>query len=254
MLFRSASSSKTQEAGHTSVPPAPSACSPSSSSSPSNKAIESTSTNQATTPLAQEQELFFDYKVEIEYDHEEVEAKRQEQTQEQVNINTFSDDVSNTHEREEPASSPYTIDENCDDDFFLNSVLRKKSRPQSPPMLSTGSGAWSAGRTPSLTNSSSSSGSPSPTSPMAPMFAYASTPLSASPVQYQHYQQQQYQQQQPSRSSTYPQSQIHPGMDEKRSRLRDAVGEWRRSANASSGSMHSPSVSYSSPTVPALAL
>ncbi|KAG0245678.1 hypothetical protein BGX31_006674 [Mortierella sp. GBA43] len=66
----------------------------------------------------------------------------------------------------EEYSSPYIIDENCDDDFFLNSVLRK-NRPQSPPMLTTA------------------------------------------------------------------------GLDEKRSRLTNAVREWRRSTNASSGSVHS---------------
>ncbi|KAF9273294.1 hypothetical protein BGZ68_001637 [Mortierella alpina] len=240
-------SSKMQDSGPLSASPEPSA-----SNSASNKAVEKT-----TVALAQEQEQrqdpVFDYKVEVEYDTE-LETKKQEQTHEQVNADAFSNDMSTTHESEEPASSPYTIDENCDDDFFLNSVLRKKSRPQSPPALSTGSEAWSAGRTPSLSNSSSSSGSPSPTSPMAPTFAYTSTPLSASPMhstQYHHYQQQ-LQQQQPSRSNTYPSSQVHSGMDEKRSRLRDAVGEWRRSANASSGSMHSPSLSYSSPAVPAL--
>ncbi|KAF9987490.1 hypothetical protein BGZ75_000533 [Mortierella antarctica] len=218
------SSSKMQESKHASPPPAPSTCSPSP-----NKAAE-----QITVFPAQEQkrqEPIFDYKVEVEYDHELEESAKQERTQEQVHVDAFSTDMSASHERENPASSPYTIDENCDDDFFLNSVLRKKSRPQSPPLLSTGSEAWSAGRTPSLTNSSSSSGSPSPTSPMAPTFGYASTPLSASPVnslQHHHYQQQQQQQQQPSRSNTYPSSQIHPGIDEKRSRLRDAsMSTWR---------------------------
>ncbi|KAF9572046.1 hypothetical protein EC968_010377 [Mortierella alpina] len=239
-------SSKMQESEYTSPAPAPSTRNPFS-----DRAAE-----QTTVPPAQEQrrqEPIFDFKIEVEYNHG-LEAKTQEQSQEKAAVDSFSNDMSTTQEKEEPAGSPYTIDENCDDDFFLNSVLRKKSRPQSPPMLSTGSEAWSTGRTPSLTNSSSSSGSPSPTSPMAPAFGYASSPLSASPahnLQYHHYQQQQHQ---PSRSNTYPASQIHPGMDEKRSRLRDAVGEWRRSANASSGSMHSAGVSYSSPTVPALAL
>ncbi|CAO3569690.1 unnamed protein product [Mortierella alpina] len=245
-------SSKTQESVHSSPPAAPSTCNPTMS-----KVVEPTTVSP--TQEQSRQEPIFDYKVEVDYDHEP-ESEKGENTQEQGNVDGFSNGMSTTHdEREELASSPYTIDENCDDDFFLNSVLRKKSKTQSPPMLATGSEAWSAGRTPSLTNSSSSSGSPSPTSPMAPAFGYASTPLSASPVahslQYHHYQQQQQQQQQqqPHRSNTYPSSQIHPGMDEKRSRLRDAVGEWRRSANASSGSMHSVSVSYSSPTVPALA-
>ncbi|KAF9945537.1 hypothetical protein BGZ70_003749 [Mortierella alpina] len=246
----SPSSSKIQESVHTAPPATPSTCDPTL-----NKALEHTT----ASPIQEQrmQQPIFDYKVEVDYGHEP-ESEKEESTQEQGNVDGhgFSNGMSTTHEREEPASSPYTIDENCDDDFFLNSVLRKKSRPQSPPMLSTGSEAWSAGRTPSLSNSSSSSGSPSPTSPMAPTFGYASTPLSASPVvhslQYHHYQQQQ--QQQPHRSNTYPSSHIHPGMDEKRSRLRDAVGEWRRSANASSGSMHSASGSYSSPTVPALAL
>ncbi|KAG0282681.1 hypothetical protein BGZ96_000236, partial [Linnemannia gamsii] len=156
------------------------------------------------------------------------------------------------------SGSPYIIDENCDDDFFLNSVLRKKSssssssssntnrnpntpstRPYPPPLLSTGNWRGSAsGATPSLSAASGSSSSqtssmaPSPTSPFNPssssMYTPTPTPVSATPHSY--------------RSSSItngsssggtPTQMIQPGLDEKRSRLRDAVGEWRRSANAS---------------------
>jgi hypothetical protein len=124
--------------------------------------------------------------------------------------------------------SPYIIDENCDDDFFLNSVLRKKSQPSSPTMLSI---AWSSSlsleRMPSLTfstnsaassHSSLTSSTPSPTTPTHsfPTAIGASAPRS------------------------YALSvMIQPGLDEKRSRLTDAVREWRRSTNASAGSVHS---------------
>ncbi|KAF9348032.1 hypothetical protein BGX34_002744 [Mortierella sp. NVP85] len=123
--------------------------------------------------------------------------------------------------------SPYIIDENCDDDFFLNSVLRKKSQPSSPSMLST---AWSSSpsleRMPSLTfstdstmsssHSSLTSSTPSPTTPTHSFSIGASSPRS------------------------YALSvMIQPGLDEKRSRLTDAVREWRRSTNASAGSVHS---------------
>lgn len=154
------------------------------------------------------------------------------------------------------SGSPYIIDENCDDDFFLNSVLRKKSsssssnnnnrnsntpstRPYPPPLLSTGSWRGSAsGTTPSLSAASGSSSSqassmaPSPTSPYNPsfssMYTPSPTPVSATPHSYR------------SNSITNGSNggssatqMMQPGLDEKRSRLRDAVGEWRRSANAS---------------------
>ncbi|KAG0201781.1 hypothetical protein BGX33_010131 [Mortierella sp. NVP41] len=125
--------------------------------------------------------------------------------------------------RKDDSGSPYIIDDNCDDDFFLNSVLRKKNRPQPPPMLSTGStgsgrgNSW-RGTTPSLSAASSSSQAssmaPSPTSP---------TPVST-----------------PLFTTSYPQQ---SGLDEKRSRLRDAVGEWRRSANASLNSEYEATTS-----------
>ncbi|KAF9905521.1 hypothetical protein BX616_000995 [Lobosporangium transversale] len=103
-------------------------------------------------------------------------------------------------------SSPYIIDDDCDDDFFLNSVLRKKNsqnhdQPKTLPKLTT---TWSSGRTLSLSTSFSSSSQTSSTSP----------------------------------SPTTPKF-IHPGLDEKRARLSDAVKEWRRSANTSSGSFNS---------------
>ncbi|KAI1291648.1 hypothetical protein EDD11_008801 [Mortierella claussenii] len=141
--------------------------------------------------------------------------------------------------------SPYIIDENCDDDFFLNSVLRKKhsnschhsdhnhnsnksndavhsTRPQLPHALSapyqygwssgssSGSGNGNShgiGRTPSLSTSFSSSSQASSTvpSPTTPMF-------------------------------------VAVGLDEKRSRLSDAVKEWRRSTNAPSGPCNSANV------------
>ncbi|KAK3808477.1 MAG: hypothetical protein J3Q66DRAFT_354909 [Benniella sp.] len=124
--------------------------------------------------------------------------------------------------------SPYIIDENCDDDFFLNSVLRKKSQPSSPSMLST---AWSSSpsleRMPSLTfstistTSSHSSLTSSTSSPTTPTHS-SSTVFGASAP----------------RSYPLP-VMIQPGLDEKRSRLTDAVREWRRSTNASAGSVHS---------------
>ncbi|KAF9430366.1 hypothetical protein BGZ94_007189 [Podila epigama] len=144
-----------------------------------------------------------------------------------------------------PAESPYTIDENCDDDFFLNSVLRKSKSPQqqqqtqrqgqipSPhfPAIST---TWKSAATPSMsgTTSQSSSATSSPVSPKASPFSFAfssSSPLSSSPLS----------------SSQHAKSYSSPvlgspvvlvGMDEKRARLRDAVGEWRRSNNSSSSS------------------
>jgi hypothetical protein len=174
---------------------------------------------------------------------------------------------------DDDSGSPYIIDENCDDDFFLNSVLRKKSsssphgdsntsptsspstRPYPPPLLSTGS--WrgsSSGTTPSLSAASGSSSSqassmaPSPTSPYNPssssMYTPAPTPISATPLPYR------------SNSTTNggnggggtTTQMIQPGLDEKRSRLRDAVGEWRRSANASVNSSSAASDMESTPS------
>ncbi|KAK3805999.1 MAG: hypothetical protein JOS17DRAFT_781233 [Linnemannia elongata] len=160
------------------------------------------------------------------------------------NLNNGNEDEDDYQKDE--AGSPYIIDENCDDDFFLNSVLRKKSstsrdstspsspssRPQPPPLLSTGS--W-RGATPSLSATSSSSQAssmaPSPTSPYpssSSMYTPTPTPVStttATPLPY--------------RINGSTAQTIQSGLDEKRTRLRDAVGEWRRSANASMNSSSS---------------
>ncbi|KAF9324222.1 hypothetical protein BG006_000738 [Podila minutissima] len=144
----------------------------------------------------------------------------------------------------DPPLSPYIIDENCDDDFFLNSVLRKKSLPSSPalayancssepvmscsyPSNTTISTVNSVATAPSLSgwsNISSQASTPSPTSPSANGQVYpfpvtgAITTNGSQPYQY--------------RSNPLPPP-INELVDEKRSRLRDAVGEWRRTANQS---------------------
>ncbi|KAG0345168.1 hypothetical protein BG005_001418 [Podila minutissima] len=144
----------------------------------------------------------------------------------------------------DPPLSPYIIDENCDDNFFLNSVLRKKSLPTSPalahancssepvmscsyPSNTTISTVNSVATTPSLSgwsNNSSQASTPSPTSPSANGQVYpfpvtgATTTKGSQPYQY--------------RSNPLPPP-INELVDEKRSRLRDAVGEWRRAANQS---------------------
>ncbi|KAI9236694.1 MAG: hypothetical protein BYD32DRAFT_418104 [Podila humilis] len=140
-------------------------------------------------------------------------------------------------ELEQPTHSPYTIDENCDDDFFLNSVLRKSrgthQQQQQSPHLSSISTTWMTSGTPALsgTASQSSSLSGSPTSPVASPSVLSSSPQS------HHFR---------SYSTPVSGSPFVVGLDEKRSRLRDAVGEWRRAANASSPIYsHSPSASFS---------
>ncbi|KAF8943448.1 hypothetical protein BGZ47_005419 [Haplosporangium gracile] len=166
------------------------------------------------------------------------------------NHNMQEDNGDNHHK--DGSGSPYIIDENCDDDFFLNSVLRKKStnsnnrdstssssssspsstRPHPPPLLSAGS--WRGlgiGTTPSLsaTSSQASSVAPSPTSPYPSSSTYTPTPTPVSatattPLPYRS----------SNGSGNLGTMQMtQSGLDEKRSRLRDAVGEWRRSANAS---------------------
>ncbi|KAF9134310.1 hypothetical protein BGW39_007479 [Mortierella sp. 14UC] len=190
------------------------------------------------------------------------------QLQYQYNYHYNDDDEHNKENDEDHlAESPYIIDENCDDNFFLNSVLRKKNsttstsnsnnghstasspRPQPPPLLSTGS--WNHGATPSLSATSSSSHSqassmaPSPTSPYPSSSMYTSipTPVStttATPLPLS------YRSSYSSNGSTIggnatTTQMIQSGLDEKRSRLRDAVGEWRRSANASLNSNESTS-------------
>ncbi|KAG0006724.1 hypothetical protein BGZ65_004654 [Modicella reniformis] len=131
--------------------------------------------------------------------------------------------------------SSYIIDENCDDDFFLNSVLRKKNQPDSPAMLSTrGWSSSSLEHMPSLTHSRnstttslSSQTSSLSGSPITPMCTSSLTAAAGSAL----------------RSSHSSPIMIQPGLDEKRSRLSDAVREWRRSTNASSSSVSS-SLSY----------
>ncbi|KAG0035737.1 hypothetical protein BGZ81_000030 [Podila clonocystis] len=137
-----------------------------------------------------------------------------------------------------PVHSPYTIDENCDDDFFLNSVLRKsrsthqQQQQQQSPRLSSISTTWmSSTHALSGTASQSSSVSGSPTSPVASPSVLSSSPQS------HHFK---------SYSTPVAGSPIVVGLDEKRSRLRDAVGEWRRATNVSSPTYaHGPSASFS---------
>ncbi|KAG9068751.1 hypothetical protein KI688_011036 [Linnemannia hyalina] len=159
----------------------------------------------------------------------------------------------------DPPLSPYIIDEDCDDDFFLNSVLRKKSNPSmtmdyneqqqqcgfTPVMMSsypsgtTMSSIHSSATTPSLSgwsSTSSQASTPSPTSPLLlngqvypfpvtapPPAAISAMGVKSSSNTTMHL---------PYRSNPLPPP-IKLGLDEKRSRLRDAVGEWRRSANIS---------------------
>ncbi|KAG0060653.1 hypothetical protein BGZ89_012085 [Linnemannia elongata] len=160
---------------------------------------------------------------------------------------------------DDPPLSPYIIDEDCDDDFFLNSVLRKKSNPSmttdysehqqqrgfTPVMMSsypsgtTMSSIHSSVTTPSLSgwsSTSSQASTPSPTSPLLLNGQVYPFPVAAPPpaatsamgvksssntTMHLHY-----------RSNPLPPP-VKLGLDEKRSRLRDAVGEWRRSANIS---------------------
>ncbi|KAF9359315.1 hypothetical protein BGX26_012600 [Mortierella sp. AD094] len=143
-----------------------------------------------------------------------VEVEDEEEEREEMRMYAIEQEQSN--EADYSSYSPYTIDEDCDDDFFLNSVLRKKTRPHSMlPSISIGASWSSPGRTPSLSTSFTSSSQasstvPSPTTSLPPM----PSTLSPTPVSYY-------------------------GMDEKRSRLSDAVKEWRRSASASLGSTYS---------------
>ncbi|KAG0000905.1 hypothetical protein BGZ80_009937 [Entomortierella chlamydospora] len=129
---------------------------------------------------------------------------------EEVREYAIEDEQSN--EADYSSYSPYTIDED-DDDFFRNSVLRKKTRPHSMmPSISIGSSYSSSRRTPSLSTSFTSSSQASSTVP-SPTTSLPLSTLSPTPVSY--------------------------GIDEKRSRLSDAVKEWRRSASASLGSTYS---------------
>ncbi|KAF9404038.1 hypothetical protein BGX21_003926 [Mortierella sp. AD011] len=129
---------------------------------------------------------------------------------EEVRAYAIEDEQSN--EADYSSYSPYTIEED-DDDFFRNSVLRKKTRPHSMmPSISIESSFSSSRRTPSLSTSFTSSSQASSTVP-SPTTSLPPSTLSPTPVSY--------------------------GIDEKRSRLSDAVKEWRRSASASLGSTYS---------------
>lgn len=199
---------------------------------------------------------------EVEYDEEDV-----EEDQEVEEITTAAvaaaaaaaamNDDETINDDDDPPISPYIIDEDCDDEFFLNSVLRKKSNPSmttdyneqqqqrgfTPVMMSsypsgtTMSSIHSSATTPSLSGwscTSSQASTPSPTSPLLlngqvyPFPVTAPPPAATSAMSVK------------SSSNTtmhlnYRSNPLPPpiklGLDEKRSRLRDAVGEWRRSAN-----------------------
>ncbi|CAO3571828.1 unnamed protein product [Mortierella alpina] len=159
--------------------------------------------------------------------------------------NTLADD--NTFD--DPPLSPYIIDDNCDDAFFLNSVLRKRSCPslkdgsapgQQAVMSSsyhshtTLSSMHSYASTPSMSAgwSSSSSSQASTPSPTSPSFLngqiYPFPPTAAdSPTNLSY------------RTNPLPPP-IKTGLDEKRNRLSEAVGEWRRSSIVSSASSATP--------------
>ncbi|KAF9116627.1 hypothetical protein BGX27_001037 [Mortierella sp. AM989] len=146
------------------------------------------------------------------------------------------DEHKNTKD-DEAAMSPYVIDDDCDDEFFLNSVLRKKSyptlnmAPERPPVMSSSypsdTTLNSMHSSPSLSgwsSASSQASTPSPTSPSFPsnqIYPFPPTNTKA-PSMHIHY-----------RSNPLP-APVNSGLDERRARLRDAVCEWRRSANSSS--------------------
>ncbi|KAF9308318.1 hypothetical protein BG003_011272 [Podila horticola] len=187
---------------------------------------------------------------EVEFDEDEEEENEDDDEDESDKDGQTSDSkiddtcLSAGYSSMDPPLSPYIIDESCDDDFFLNSVLRKKSLPSSPalphancssetvmscsyPSNTTISTVNSMTTTPSLagwSNSSSQASTPSPTSPSASGQVYpfpvtgVTTAKGSQPYQY--------------RSNPLPPP-INELVDEKRSRLRDAVGEWRRTANQS---------------------
>ncbi|KAF9948483.1 hypothetical protein BGZ72_009629 [Mortierella alpina] len=144
---------------------------------------------------------------------------------------------------DDPPLSPYIIDDNCDDAFFLNSVLRKRSYPslsdgsamgQQAVMSSsyhshtTLSSMHSYASTPSMSAgwssaSSSQASTPSPTSPSflnGQIYPFPAT-AADSPTNLSY------------RTNPLPPP-IKTGLDEKRNRLSEAVGEWRRSSIVSS--------------------
>ncbi|KAF9273156.1 hypothetical protein BGZ68_001761 [Mortierella alpina] len=144
---------------------------------------------------------------------------------------------------DDPPLSPYVIDDNCDDAFFLNSVLRKRSYPslnvgsamgQQAVMSSsyhshtTLSSMHSYASTPSISAgwssaSSSQASTPSPTSPSflnGQIYPFPATTADM-PTNLSY------------RTNPLPPP-IKTGLDEKRNRLSEAVGEWRRSSIVSS--------------------
>ncbi|KAK3832218.1 MAG: hypothetical protein JOS17DRAFT_774446 [Linnemannia elongata] len=203
---------------------------------------------------------------EVEYGEEDVEEDQEVEEITAAAAAAAAAAAMNTDETanddDDPQLSPYIIDEDCDDDFFLNSVLRKKSNPSmttdyneqqqqqqqqqrgfTPVMMSsypsgtTMSSIHSSATTPSLSgwsSTSSQASTPSPTSPLLLNGQVYPFPVAAPPpaatsamgvkssgntTMHLHY-----------RSNPLPPP-MKIGLDEKRSRLRDAVGEWRRSAN-----------------------
>ncbi|GJJ68967.1 hypothetical protein EMPS_01313 [Entomortierella parvispora] len=250
----------------------------SSCSSTSDK-VATTEAKKATSTGTEKQQVSL-YNFEVEYeeeeDAEEEEADQEEEQQKGKQGGLKIDTQTKT--AEEPPLSPYIIDENCDDDFFLNSVLRKKSvsqvqqtesnrpqplqqqhlRPMSPQRYPSSNSIMSSSHpsettlssvrssTPTLSgwssshSSSSQASTPSPTFPLTlngqvypfPTMMKVNTQKSAAmnvsagtgtkhQAMHMHY-----------RTNPLP-APIMVGHDEKRSRLRDAVGEWRRATNAS---------------------
>ncbi|KAF9996592.1 hypothetical protein BGZ79_009665 [Entomortierella chlamydospora] len=159
----------------------------------------------------------------VEYEHEIINEDENENKQKST-------------EADEALMSPYVIDDDCDDDFFLNSVLRKKPNltldvtPERPPVMfssypsnTTLDSVHSAPSLSGWSSASSQASTPSPTStsfPSSQMYPSPSTNTKA-PSMHIHY-----------RSNPLP-TPINSGLDGKRTRLRDAVSEWRRSTNAS---------------------
>ncbi|KAG0356123.1 hypothetical protein BC939DRAFT_527339 [Gamsiella multidivaricata] len=143
-----------------------------------------------------------------------------------------SKNSANNTSRNRPMS-PYVIDEDSDDEFFLNSVLRKRpsmplSLPSNAKMSSSVSMRSGAMTPPSLlrpgstwSNPSSRSSTPSP---MSPNSDQAGRPFMRHAAMTMHMRY---------RSSPLPEL-ANAGVDEKRRRLRDAVCEWRRAASVSS--------------------
>ncbi|KAG0199607.1 hypothetical protein BGX28_007132 [Mortierella sp. GBA30] len=199
--------------------------------------FSSVSTTDATEAGSNEK-----YAIEGQYRQENSDATETGYSEEIIIGNSVEKDEISDHAGvafdDDPPLSPYIIDENCDDAFFLNSVLRKRSIPTlnmdqqavmtgSHPSNTTLSSMRSFATTPSMSGgwssaSCSQASTPSPTSPSfmnGQIYPFPSTATdSDTNLNY--------------RTNPLPPP-IKTGLDEKRNRLRDAVGEWRRSANAS---------------------